>query len=37
MLLKVPAEAARDGGEVGIFVQPTWYGRPFAYDASVRC
>jgi hypothetical protein len=25
------------GAEVGLWVEPTWYQRPFAYDAIVTC
>jgi hypothetical protein len=32
MLLKAPG-----AGEVGIFIEPTWYTRAFDYDARTRC
>jgi hypothetical protein len=26
-----------EGDRIGLFVQPSWYERPFAFDAEVRC
>ena len=37
LLFKVPNEQAKDAGEVGIFIEPSWYDRPFAYDAKLKC
>lgn len=36
MIFKVP-EASKDAGEVGIFIEPTWYDRVFRYDATIKC
>ena len=37
MIFKVPGAIARDAGEVGIFVEPSWYERAFKYDAKIKC
>lgn len=26
-----------EGDRIGLFVQPSWYDRPFAFDAEVNC
>lgn len=36
MIFKVP-EASKDAGEVGVFIEPTWYERVFRYDATIKC
>ncbi len=36
MIFKVP-NSASDAGEVGIFVEPSWYDRDFKYDATIKC
>jgi hypothetical protein len=37
MIFKLPDDLGRQGYEFGIFVQPSWYERPFRYDATVKC
>lgn len=36
MIFKVP-DAAKDAGEIGIFIEPAWYDRSFKYDATIKC
>jgi hypothetical protein len=36
MIFKVPADQ-NAAGELGIFVDPSWYERKFAYDAKLNC
>ncbi len=37
MTLNVSEDQAKGAKEVGIFIEPSWYDREFAYDARVRC
>jgi hypothetical protein len=37
MIFKIPDELSKELLEVGIFIEPSWYERKFAYDATVKC
>ena len=37
LIYKIPANRLGGAQGVGFFVKPSWYDRPFKYDATINC